>query len=180
MSRHMHLFLLVVFLPSFVPSFFLRTYASLPWFPSAIFVPVLPCCLSFLVPCFLSFLVFYSPFLPKFLPFCVPSPLVCRVSRISLTLPCVRARCARVCVRGCASHGGAVPRVRFDMLHRRVCVVYAQAMRGHLTDNLNSNTSVCVVYAQAMEGTRLTVVLHEPEGVEFTIRTPGTPARWAQ
>lgn len=30
-----------------------------------------------------------------------------------------------------------------------------------------------------MEGTRLTLVAHDPEGFEFTIRTPGTPARWA-
>jgi hypothetical protein len=31
-----------------------------------------------------------------------------------------------------------------------------------------------------MEGTRLTIVAHEPDGFEFTIRTPGTPARWIQ
>jgi len=31
-----------------------------------------------------------------------------------------------------------------------------------------------------MEGTRLTVVAKEPNGHEFTIRTPGTPERFAQ
>lgn len=31
-----------------------------------------------------------------------------------------------------------------------------------------------------MEGTRLTLVAHQPEGYEFTIRTPGTPGRWRQ
>eukprot|EP00752_Nemacystus_decipiens_P001790 g1729.t1 len=31
-----------------------------------------------------------------------------------------------------------------------------------------------------MEGTRLTIVANNPEGYEFTIRTPGTPARWTQ
>jgi tetratricopeptide (TPR) repeat protein len=29
-----------------------------------------------------------------------------------------------------------------------------------------------------LEGTRLTLVRHDPDGYEFTIRTPGTPARW--
>mmetsp|Transcript_10414 Transcript_10414/g.18416 ORF Transcript_10414/g.18416 Transcript_10414/m.18416 type:complete len:289 (+) Transcript_10414:814-1680(+) len=32
---------------------------------------------------------------------------------------------------------------------------------------------------RAMEGTRLTVVARPPGGHEFTIRTPGLPARWA-
>ncbi|CAB1105083.1 unnamed protein product [Ectocarpus sp. CCAP 1310/34] len=31
-----------------------------------------------------------------------------------------------------------------------------------------------------MEGTRLTIVANNPEGFEFTIRTPGTPERWRQ
>ena len=30
------------------------------------------------------------------------------------------------------------------------------------------------------EGTRLTLVAHAPEGIEFTIRTPGFPVRWKQ
>lgn len=30
-----------------------------------------------------------------------------------------------------------------------------------------------------MEGTRLTLLTHEPEGYEFTIRTPGLPQRWS-
>jgi hypothetical protein len=30
------------------------------------------------------------------------------------------------------------------------------------------------------EGTRLTLLTHQPEGFEFTIRTPGTPLRWQQ
>ena len=28
------------------------------------------------------------------------------------------------------------------------------------------------------EGTRLTLLRHEPNGFEFTIRTPGTPSRY--
>ena len=31
-----------------------------------------------------------------------------------------------------------------------------------------------------LEGTRLTLVEHPPEGIEFTIRTPGFPLRWKQ
>lgn len=31
-----------------------------------------------------------------------------------------------------------------------------------------------------MEGTRLTLQYHSPEGVEFSIRTPGTPPRWLE
>lgn len=34
--------------------------------------------------------------------------------------------------------------------------------------------------SSVMEGTRLTLVAHEPDGFEFTIRMPGTPARWNQ
>ena len=33
---------------------------------------------------------------------------------------------------------------------------------------------------KVMEGTRLTLVRHEPEGFDFTIRTPGTPMRWIE
>jgi hypothetical protein len=31
-----------------------------------------------------------------------------------------------------------------------------------------------------LEGTRLTLQYTDPEGYEFTIRTPGLPARWDQ
>jgi hypothetical protein len=36
------------------------------------------------------------------------------------------------------------------------------------------------VKGAVFEGTRLTLVAHAPEGIEFTIRTPGFPVRWKQ
>ena len=65
-----------------------------------------------------------------------------------------------------------------DVPHLRVCFVqvppaYRSAFRDEL---MHSFASVGLV----MEGTRLTIVQHDPDGFEFTIRTPGTPKRWAQ
>ena len=64
-----------------------------------------------------------------------------------------------------------------DVPHLRVCFVqvppaYRSAFRDEL---MHSFASVGLV----MEGTRLTIVQHDPDGFEFTIRTPGTPERWA-